>query len=376
MLLPYRAGAASDASALEAGRSAGRMVLIMSEPGICGIALVHERCKADVDAFLTGKRDADFSYIPKIGSHPATGLRAFVTSGDRDGFDFALGWLNSRASTPAMWNSDARSAALYDAGIEDVMLPSAQGKDVLERLRAGPIIDLANHAAQIPAATLPVDIDPIRPGARGPSAGIARLPPGAMQFAHDLVTAIDKAMPAPPLVRLTFSEGSAGDASLGVASATVNELVDSPAWLAQADAQEFVDEYCARLMVVKTDQGGEVTALRSALRVDTSFSRAAARKANTAILAGIVQKDGGGRTKPVLLGMLAAQMVYNAAILRDPRMGKTTVQLLGGEPALDAVVPGWGAARESSNGLRDDAWSAQYQLGLHLVDLIRSANAT
>jgi hypothetical protein len=364
--------AASDASAVEAGRSAGRALLILREPRVCGIALVHERCVADVTTFLAGKTDADFKRIPKIGPQPATGLRAFVTAGDRDGFDSELGWFNERSATAAMWRSDARSAALFDAGVEDVVLPAAQDMQLNALIAMGPIGDLADHSAQIPSGALPIPTAQLRSAAQS---GSGRPTSGVMKFAHDLVAAVDTAMPAPPLARVGSSQGAAGDAALGMTSATVNELVDSPGWLAQADAQRFIDAYCARLAVVMPGRGADVAALRSALRVGESFSHDAALKASSAMGTAFLQSDA-ARAKPFVLGAVAAQMVYNAAILRDPRLSEGVVRLLRSEAALDAAAPGWGAARATAGGLAPTDWSGQYRAGLHLVKLIRSANAT
>jgi hypothetical protein len=372
-LRPGPACAASDASGLEAGRSAGRALLILRDPNVCGIALMHERCVADVDAFLAGKSDADFQSVPKIGPRPATGLRAFVTSGDRNGFDNALVWFNSRASTAAMWSGDARGAALFDAGVEDVVMPAALGNQAVELLGAGPIIDLVDHAGQIPPGTFPIDPAPLRRGAPKRGTVGKELPPGAMTFARDLVVAIDAAMPPPPFATLTYADGALGDAALGVAAGTVNELVDSPNWLVQADAQRFIDGYTARLAIVAPGRRAEIATLRAALRADGSFSHDGALKANTAVTVAILRSEA-ARTKPVLLGVLAAQLVYNAAALRDTHMSGAALRALGTEAALDAAVPGWKSTRATAIGIAADDWGAQYQVGLRLIALIRSAN--
>jgi hypothetical protein len=127
--------------------------------------------------------------------------------------------------------------------------------------------------------------------------------------------------------------------------------------------------------MVMPSHGTDVSALRSALRVGGSFSHEAALKANSAMGTAFLQSDT-ARAKPFVLGAVAAQMVYNAAILRDPRMSDAVTRLLGTETALDAAVPGWSSARASAGGLAPTDWSGQYRAGLHLVRLIRSANAT
>ena len=73
--------------------------------------------------------------------------------------DFALEWFNIAVSTEQMWRDDARGAALFDAGVEDVLLPAARGAKILESLAmGGPIGDLADHSARMPPGALPVDV--------------------------------------------------------------------------------------------------------------------------------------------------------------------------------------------------------------------------
>jgi len=365
---------ADDRASFETGRTAGRGLLILRDPDVCGIALLRERCRADVDAFLEGRTDEDFKAVPNIGPHPATGLRAFVTTGDRDAFDKALAWLNSRQSTAAMWAADARNAALFDAGIEDVMLPAGLGDDVMELLGAGSLIDLVAHAAKIPPGALPVKVPPAFADARSSSPGAASMPSGMMKFGRELVTALDAAMPVRALVTTTFADGPAGDAALGVASSTVAELIDSPAWLFQADSQRFIDDFATRVAAIDPGRTAEISALRAAVRAKPGFSHDRALR-QYELLVGSFTGDDPARAKRFVLGAFAAQLVYNAAILRDQNVGAGMVRFIAAESALDESVPGFSAGRAGAANASNGAdWSAQYQLGLRLVDLIEKAN--
>jgi len=364
--------AADDGALLEAGRTAGRGLLLLRDPKVCSIALLRDRCRADADVFLAGRTDADFKDIPKIGPHPASGLRAFVANGDRDGFDSALGWFNTRQSTAEMWTADARGAALYDAGIEDVLLPAAHGVDVMELLGSGSLMDLFGHAARIPRGTLPVEIPQARSDAGSPVAGAIALPSGAMKIAHGLVAAIDVAMPPPPLVAVTFADGVAGDAALGVASSTVAELIDSPSWLFQADAQLFVEAYTSRLAVIAPSRAAQIADFRAALRGTPGFSHDAVIGKYNALI-GDVMQGAQPRAKPLMLGAFAAQLTYNAVILRDRGVATGMATVISQQSALDQSVAGWHEARLAANAPGAD-WAAQYQLGLRLVDLIQKAN--
>ncbi len=375
LLVPCAPAAGAAPSPLDAGRSAGRGLLLFRDPRGCAIALLHDRCMADVEAFLAGKTDADFRNVPKVGPHPVAGLRAFVTAGDRSGFDTALGWINSRSSTPAMWAADPRGAALFDAGIEDVTLPAGRGNPALETMASSSVFDLAQHVAQIPAGALPVDITPLRSPpkpSKAPFAGATEIPTQTLPFAHALVAAIDAADPPPRLAPLGYGDGAAGFAALGVTGATVAELVDSPEWLAQVDAQAFVDDYTARLAYLVPDHASQVLVLRAALRADHAFSHDAALAESTSAMTAVMDNNLPHRTA-IVLGLAAAQMTYNAAVYRDERMSVNVLHVLQTETALDGVIPGWKAERAMRQITADD-WAAQYRLGLRLVGLIVRAN--
>lgn len=359
---------ADDRASLEAGRTAGRGLLILSDPAVCAIALVRERCKADVEAFLGDRGDADFKDIPHIGAHPLSGLRAFVATGDRDRFDSALGYINSRQSDAAMWTADARGAALYDAGIEAVMLPAAGGVTLAEILSAGPVTDIMDHAAQVPAGSLPVAVPSPKPA--GP--GAARFPEGAIKFAHYLVDALDGTMPAPALASTAFADGPAGDAALGVAGSTVAELIDSPVWLFQPDSQRFIDGWTARLTAVAPRHTAEIAAFRERTRAKADFSHDAAIKSYNGLMKIVPQRD--GFATRFMLGAFAAQLVYNAAILRNQDVAAMMSSVLADGSELDASVPGWSRARAAAKASAQGPWSSQYQNGVLLVALIEKAN--
>ena len=192
---------ADDRLSIDQGRIAARGILILRDPRACGIAVLRGRCIADVDAFLHGRGDNNFGHVPQIGSHPASGLRAFVANGDRDGYDRALSWINNVQADEMRWKADARSAALYDAGVLDVFLAAANGDASGELLAALPAVDLAKHAASIPPDALPVDIAPLR--AMNAEAASARpnayRMPQLVPFTKALVAAVDAKAPSAPL---------------------------------------------------------------------------------------------------------------------------------------------------------------------------------
>ena len=373
--------AADDREAFERGRIAGRGVLIVRDPRACGIALLKPRCNVAVDAFLQrhGQADADYKSVPKIGPHPATGLRAFL-AGDREAMDFALEWFNTAQSTEQMWIDDARAAALYDTGVLDVLLPAARGYPPFESMAiAGPVGDLASHAARIPANTLPVDLGPIRAAASVEMTPFnvgenvyqrrVRLPPGASKFAHDVVGKLEASMPSPPFATLAYTDDAAGDAALGVAAATVRELSEVPGyWLVQPDVQSFVGLYVDRLRAVAPEHARDAGDLREKLRGAAIVDFAAMQAAHTRLL-GAVFGAPTARAQRAAVAFAAAQLPYNAMIVRDEKTAVALLGAVGRSDDLDAI-PGFASARAEARTLAPADWSAQYKLGLRLVDLL------
>lgn len=373
--------AADDRDALERGRTAGRTILILRDPRACGIALLHARCVADVDAFLkrNGEGDADYARVPNVGKHPATGLRAFAANGDRDALDLALTWFNAVQSTEPMWRDDPRAAALYDAGIVDVLLPAGRGYPPFESPALLAVGDLARHAARVPAGTLPLDVARIRDEAsvtmtpvvvgKQEYQGSMRLSPAGKKYAHELVAALDTTVPPAPLATLAYGDDVAGDAALGLAGATVRQLAETPAfWLVQADVQRFIDAYIARLRTLAPDRARDADQLRGMLRGAALVDFGALKTAHTRLLGAVIggATERGGRAS---LAFAVAEIPYNAMIERDEKSAATLLGVVGRSADLDAVA-GFAAARAEASTLGPRDWIAQYRFGLRLVDLL------
>ncbi|HEY0396516.1 MAG TPA: hypothetical protein VGD01_18710 [Candidatus Elarobacter sp.] len=361
---------ADDRASVETGRSAGRAVLMFRDPRGCAIALLRERCIADVDAFLGARGDGDFGNVPNVGSHPATGLRAFVANGDRDAFDFALRWINNRMATEAQWKNDPRDAALYDAGVLDVFLAAAGPDRTRQMLAAAPATDLAAHAAHIPAGTLPVDFtslrgyDPARPNASA-----------VLPLANDLVRALRSHVAPPALAPVPNDDGPAASAALGVDLATMAELLDAWPWAMQPEAQTFGFALADRLDAIVPAVGRSfVATFRVKVRAGPDFDRISAAGALTSAVAVYDAASPAERKQRIALGSAAAQLAYNAANTRSPDVARSLLLVLTQSALLDAAVPGWQAARTEAAPIGPLDWLPQRALGVRLVDLIEKVN--
>jgi hypothetical protein len=80
------------------------------------------------------------------------------------------------------------------------------------------------------------------------------------------------------------------------------------------------------------------------------------------------------RRRRFALGSAAAQLAYNAANARSADTSRNVLTALAGSDVLDAVIPGWKAARADGASLGASDWLAQHAYALRLVELIQKAN--
>ncbi|HZO94411.1 MAG TPA: hypothetical protein VFB22_11690 [Candidatus Baltobacteraceae bacterium] len=373
-----------DAAAVERGRSAGRVLVLLRNPFGCAIIVLRARCIADVDAFFAGRSDGDFANVPNVGKHPVSGLRAFVSEGDRGGYDPALAYLDTRVADATLWHDDPRSAALYDAGIEDVLLPSVPRGDpsaepgVTQMLQLGPFADLVRHAGAIPTGAIGVSADDLSRFASNTArdswtlVGSRDALSAMVSAAHRVTQSVDTAHPAPPLVPLPDRDGSLGDALLGVETAVADDLSHSGPWLGQSDAQAFLDRYFDRLERLDPSLRPLCSAARDDLRYDAHYSAASAREGMHDLVAALQTSPRAARME---MGWQAEELGFAAVIVRDGELSATMLRSVSRNDALDDAVPGFREARLSAVAVSPTDWGAQYRLSVHLVDLLlRAAN--
>ncbi|HEV2643383.1 MAG TPA: hypothetical protein VGT98_11780, partial [Candidatus Elarobacter sp.] len=94
----------------------------------------------------------------------------------------------------------------------------------------------------------------------------------------------------------------------------------------------------------------------------------AAQAVHTRLLGAII----GGATprgQRASIALAAAQISYNANVLRDATTATALLNVLATAGDLDAV-PGFASARAEAATTAPADWTAQYKLGLRLVDLL------
>ena len=360
-----RPASADDRASLERGRAAARGLLILTDPRICGIVLLRERCIADVEAFLHGRGDGDFAAVQGIGPHPATGLRAFVANGDRDALDPALRAIESLPADPGRWTADPRDAALFDTGIVDVTLPAAASQDIVRQVGSAlPVVDLAKHAAQIPSGTLPLDPAVLLTISKRED---------ILPFARALVAEIDRSAAAPPLIPLAPAGAPAAEVEMGLASQAVGELAQSPSWIVQDDAQRFIAALTSRYAQLAPDSAGAGARLRMVTRPG-ALDREATIEALRSLDAALRPKLEVRRYQRVIAGVALAQLAYTSAITHSETLARAMLDVLAATPVVDDAVPGWAAARTQGSAIRSTDWVGQHAYAVRLVDLVKKAN--
>ncbi len=160
---------------------------------------------------------------------------------------------------------------------------------------------------------------------------------------------------------IDFGTESLGDVRLGVAIATVAQLVDAPALLARSSSQSFVDDAFARLAAATDDARvrADVTRDRDDLRTDgaATFDRARADRDLVALVHDVLHAFAFPRDRLFDVGLLSQQSAYNARVLRSPSTDGEVRHALGAIDVADTLVVGLKALRQRLASVPAGHWS-------------------
>jgi len=163
--------------------------------------------------------------------------------------------------------------------------------------------------------------------------------------------------------------GAARDARLGVALATLGELEDAPALVARPSIAGLAagDEAALRSA---TSDAGALTALatvRRELDAGSSVDRLTANRDFATFQQRYLAALGRPRTRQLLVGAFAEQILYNARVLREPAADRDLRTMLGRVDDLDDVVAGTKAARIALDAASTADWPTIERLARALV---------
>ena len=158
-----------------------------------------------------------------------------------------------------------------------------------------------------------------------------------------------------------FDAASLGDVRLGVALATVSELVDTPGLLARASSQTFVADTFARLLASTSDPvlHGRASAAEDDLRVPDgiAFDRTRAESDLTQLTRNLLRALPPPRDRLCLVGFFAEGIAYNARVLRSPSVDAELRKALASASVADTLVPGLATMRSDLAALRRGRWT-------------------
>jgi hypothetical protein len=291
-LLAASSPPAAAVNAYGSGQSYSRLLQDTEMPGICGIVLERERCNADFRSVHAWR-----------GSDPSDAdTAAWLADGDLA--SHKDNW-NGAYVTEQGWTEDSTFAWWYTAGVISIAIAEPRNDATAKNL-AHYIGELNNHSNATP------------PG----FAGLILANGTPFEQAQGLQRALDAAIPVRRYPPVSLEAGPAGTARLGVYLATLLELFESPLGLSRPESRAFAATVLAELERRHHEyaDGLSVASLQAAVHaqipLDPETLDATLLKPLSANM--MNAKWPQSQRAAFAIGSVAAQLAYNAAVLKDP----------------------------------------------------------
>jgi hypothetical protein len=174
---------------------------------------------------------------------------------------------------------------------------------------------------------------------------------------------------------LYYGDGLIGYAQAGVGSTRIAELTDFPQMLATADAQAFIDDWFDHFgeMLPDDQSRSYLAAQRHLLVVDKSFDRAANLKSFEHAIAVLIKRLTTPQMYSFLLGGVATQAGYNAAVLRERDSDAAIRPAILQFTVLDATLPRMAQLRANLAAPQIGDWASIQKASDELVNYILEA---
>jgi hypothetical protein len=259
-------------------------------PGTCGIVLERPRCLSDFRAIqsLRGNDPTDAA------------MEAWLATGDLT--KAVKDWNGSYVPEKA-WTETPDFAWWYTAGQVSIAASLPINDATTEYLAHLPDFIVAH------AAAVPPDFKGLVAGSGSP---FERLRP--------LQVALLKVVPTTAYPQTSFDNGVKGDAQLGAYLSTLQELVDNPLALSRPESRAFGLIVAQRLQSINDRYvtGASFSAVVTVLSGNIPDPEGL-NGARQALSNAVSTKWPRARREALILGAVAAQVAYNAAVLRDPQ---------------------------------------------------------
>ncbi|MEO6913969.1 MAG: hypothetical protein ABI182_08135 [Candidatus Baltobacteraceae bacterium] len=330
--MPAQAESARALSAYSQGQSYARLFQDHLMPGTCGIVLERAQCMDDLHVIETLR-----------GADPTNNfMEQWLASGD-----VALwktDW-NGIFIPDGTWSANPVFAWWYTAGVASIAasLPQNAGSD-----------DYANSIAYLLVKHSNVVPEAFRRSMPAGQVGLASL--AALQ------SSLEQTAPVVPYPAVSFENGFAADARLGIYVSTLRELFDNPLALSRPESRNF------GLMVIRRLQQSNAAHKRP-IEID-DLERILSSNAPLDLDAIDLQmreplsQSGADLTWPeaprkaFLLGALIAQVAYNAAVLKDTGTDHDLRNAIASFPLYEGISNDATSAIKSLALVRMGDWSA------------------
>ena len=287
----------TDRAAFARGILSQRAINIFQDPRACGIVLLRATCAAALP--------------PQLAS--------FARTGDRDLIDPK--WAEANAvlpPDPARWKADPRDLWLELAGTVYQESYWPERERVLGDLFMIPALrGLATHAVDAGPfqALVPVQLQ---------GHGDTLMVPAAATFFKGLVSDLGLLFPIAADPNVHSGDGLRGDMLRGVYLSTGGEMFESPLLFLSPQSRAFFRDVCNALAENSTDPEGATKARQLGERFlvasgPTEWANLQ-KQWEESLIVWTVRPFPQPRRDAVLYGIFSAQIAYNAAILRDPKV--------------------------------------------------------
>lgn len=348
---------ASDRASFSVGQAKQRVIEMFQDPRMCGIVLLRQRCLADVEALVPTQTDA--AQIEH--------LRAFAQYGDMDRYDSKWAEVNVVLLPDSFWQKDPVATWLQAAGILLQSDSELEGpmKVIMESPTYGDMARYAN-AARPYGSLVPGDL--IAAAAKAPAdSNVAGVPVASapldltqVQHLHDILIPRLKALfPSAAQPAVLSAPSLKGDMQLGAYVATANEMFESPTLFLQPSSRAFLSAVSVRLAQVQPDAASAEQARIVAQRFLTVAGPDAWKSVHadwhvaTNKAAAALQ---GHRKEAFFGGMMAAQVAYNAAVLKEASAANDQMGFIAAWTSADRDLPGLATKRAALSAVAHGDW--------------------
>jgi hypothetical protein len=177
-------------------------------------------------------------------------------------------------------------------------------------------------------------------------------------YESTILKGLESVFPPQAYPHIVFGASPRGEAQLGVAIASLAELSEVPRFLAQPDAQGFVDATFAHLIETLPGDGTRLQALRADFAVGPEIDRLFRPDGPIVKLAALQRDLDRATLHAVLVGQLSAQAAFNAATYRDVKLSEQFRGEVESFDGVDAAAPGLATLRKALRRPAATDWPA------------------